>query len=80
MARQQIAVLVDPLRRLLRRGATGNTANMLRKLHAADVARLLDFLSDDQKDTVFTLMLDKAPGRAADLICELDAPVAVRFL
>ena len=48
MARQQIAVLVDPLRRLLRRGATGNTANMLRKLHAADVARLVDFLTDDQ--------------------------------
>ena len=80
MARQQIAVLVDPLRRLLRRGATGNTANMLRKLHAADVARLVDFLTDDQKDTVFTLMLHEAPARAADLICELDAPVAVRFL
>ena len=64
MARQQIAVLVDPLRRLLRRGATGNTANMLRKLHAADVARLIDFLGDDQKDTVFTLMLDEAPERA----------------
>ena len=80
MARQQIAVLVDPLRRLLRRGATGNTANMLRKLHAADIARLIDFLSDDQKDTVFTLMLHEAPGRAADLICELDVPVAIRFL
>ena len=80
MARQQIAVLVDPLRRLLRRGATGNTANMLRKLHAADVARLIDFLGDDQKDTVFALMLDEAPERAADLICELDVPVAVMFL
>jgi len=80
MARQQIAVLVDPLRRLLRRGATGNTANMLRKLHAADVARLIDFLGDDQKDTVFTLMLDEAPERAADLIRELDVPVAVMFL
>ncbi len=80
MPRQQISVLVDPLRRLLRRGATGNTANMLRKLHAADVARVIDFLSDEQQDSVFALMLREAPGRAADLICELDVPVAVGFL
>ena len=80
MARQQTTVLVDPLRKLLRRGATAHAANMLRKLHAADVARLIDLLSDEQKDTVFTLTLREAPGRAADLICELDVPVAVGFL
>ena len=80
MPRQQMSVLVDPLRKLLRRGATGNTANMLRKLHAADVARLVNFLSDEQQDTVFTLMLREAPERAADLICELDVPMAVGFL
>ncbi len=80
MPRPQISVLVDPLRKLLRRGATGNTANMLRKLHAADVARIVDFLSDEQQDTVFALMLREAPGRAADLICELDVPVAIGFL
>ncbi|MCH7825286.1 MAG: prolyl oligopeptidase family serine peptidase [Acidobacteria bacterium] len=80
MPRQQISVLVDPLRKLLRRGATGNTANMLRKLHAADVARLIYFLNDEQQETVFSLMLREAPGRAADLVCELDVPVAVGFL
>ncbi len=80
MPRPQISVLVDPLRKLLRRGATGNTANMLRKLHAADVARIVHFLTDEQQDTVFALMLREAPGRAADLICELDVPVAIGFL
>lgn len=80
MARQKITVLVDPLRKLLRRGATTNTANMLRKLHAADVAQLIDFVSEEQKDTIFTLMLREAPARAADLICELDVPVAISFL
>jgi len=80
MPRQQITVLVDPLRRLLRRGATGNTANMLRKLHAADIARLIDFLSEEQQDTVFSLMLREAPERAAELICELDVAVALGFL
>ncbi len=80
MPRQKVSVLVDPLRKLLRRGAIGNAANMLRKLHAADVARLIGFLSDEQQDTVFTLMLREAPERAADLICELDVPVAIEFL
>lgn len=80
MARQQVAALVDPLRKLLSRGATGHAANMLRKLHAADVARLFDYLRVEQQGTVFTLMLRESPERAADLIRELDVPVAVGFL
>lgn len=80
MARQQVAALVDPLRKLLSRGATGHAANMLRKLHAADVARLFDYLRVEQQSTVFALMLRESPERAADLIRELDAPVAVGLL
>ena len=80
MARPQVSVMVDPLRKLLRRGATGHAANMLSKLHAADVARLIDYLSDEQKTTVFDMMLSEAPQRAADLIREVDREEAVGFL
>jgi len=80
MARQQVAALVDPLRKLLSRGATGHAANMLSKLHAADVARLFDYLRVEQQGTVFGLMLRESPERAADLIRELDVPVAVGLL
>ena len=80
MARQQVAVLVDPLRKLLSRGATSHAANMLRKLHAADVARLLDYLRVEQRQTVFDLMLRESPERAADMICELEVPTAVGLL
>jgi len=80
MARQQVAVLVDPLRKLLSRGATGHAANMLKKLHAADVARLFNYLRVEQRSTVFALMLRESPERAADLICALDVPVAVGLL
>ena len=80
MARQQVTRLVDPLRKLLRRGATGHAANMLHKLHAADVARLMLPLSDEHRATVFGLTLRDAPERAADLISELDRELAVRLL
>ena len=80
MAHQQGGVLVDPLRKLLRRGATAHAANMLSKVHAADVARLMDFFSEDQKEMVFALMMREAPARAADLVCELDREEAVRLL
>lgn len=80
MARQPVSVLVDPLRKLLSRGATGHAANMLSKLHAADVARLFTRLRDEQRATVFELMLRESFERAADMIVELDLPVAVGLL
>jgi magnesium transporter len=80
MARQHVAVLVDPLRKLLSRGAKGHAANMLSKLHAADVARLFDYLRVEQRPTVFELMLRESPERAADLIRELDVSVAAGLL
>jgi magnesium transporter len=80
MARQQVAALVDPLRKLLSRGATGHAANMLRKLHAADVARLFDYLRVEQQGTAFDLILTESAERGANLICELDVPVAVGLL
>jgi magnesium transporter len=80
MARQPVSVLVDPLRKLLSRGATGHAANMLRKLHAADVARLFSYLREDQRPTVFELMLRESPERAAHMIVELDVPMAVGLL
>lgn len=80
MARQRVSVLVDPLRKLLTRGATGHAANMLSKLHAADVARLFAYLREEQRTTVFELMLRESPERAADMIVELDVTVAVGLL
>lgn len=80
MARQPVSVLVDPLRKLLSRGAVGHAANMLSKLHAADVARLFNYLRVEQRTKVFELMLRESAERAADMIVELEVPVAVGLL
>ena len=53
---------------------------MRRQLHAAAVARLFDYRRVEQQGTVFALMLRESPERAADLIRELDTPVAVGLL
>lgn len=79
MARQPVRVLVDPLRKLLRRGARGHVQNMLAKLHAADVARLFDYLNDQECDEVFGLMASEEPGRMAEMVSELSPEDTIRL-
>lgn len=78
--RQRVSVLIDPLRRLLRRGAFGHATNMLSKLHAADVARLLAFLSQDEGDRAFELLFAADPAKAAEVLAEMEPSEAVRLL
>lgn len=72
--------MVDPLRRLLRRGARTHAANLLSKLHAADVARLLSHLAEDESEQVFVLLLAEDPGRAGEVLSELEPAEAVSYL
>ena len=72
MHRQRVSVLVDPLRRLLRRGAKGHVTNMLSKLHAADVARLLVMLTDEESDRAFQLLVRDDSAKAAEVLSELE--------
>jgi magnesium transporter len=80
MHRQRIGVLVDPLRRLLRRGAKAHATNLLSKLHAADVARLLQVLNDEESQQAFSLVLRDDPSRAGEALAELEPSDALRYL
>lgn len=80
MNRQRISVMVDPLRRLMRKGAKAHAANLISKLHAADVARLLLVLGDTESRAVFDLVLAEGPARSAEVLAELDANEAVSYL
>jgi magnesium transporter len=64
----------------MRRGARAHAANLLSKLHAADVARLLSLLGDDEIDAVFDVLLRTDPDRAGDVLAELEATEAARIL
>lgn len=74
------AVLLDTLRKLLRRGASGHLINMLQKLRPADVAPLLSSLPDPERTAVFVQMGEKAPSIAAAILSELHAVPAAELL
>jgi magnesium transporter len=80
VVRQRVTPLVSPLRRLLRRGARAHAANLLFKLHAADVARLISLLDAAEIDQVFDLLLQRDPDRAGDVLAELDDSEAAQIL
>lgn len=80
VVRQRVSPLVSPLRRLLRRGARAHAANLLSKLHAADVARLIALLDRNEIDDVFDLLLQRDPDRAADVLAELEDSEAAQIL
>lgn len=80
MHRPRVSVLVDPFRRLLRRGAKGHAANLLSKLHAADVARLLARLDDAEAEQSFALLYADDSAKAADVLAEMEPQDAVRML
>ena len=78
--RTRVSTMVDPLRRLLRRGARSHAANLLKKLHPADVARLLPHLDHDEALDVFALLLAEDPGQAGEVLTELEPSDAVGYL
>jgi magnesium transporter len=52
---------------------------MLRKLHPADVARLMHYLREEQRSDVFSMMLQQDVSRAADMISELGTDQAIEL-
>lgn len=75
-----ITKLIDPLRRLLRRGARDHASNLVSKLHPADVARLLPRLHADERQQVFSMVLSEDPGRAGEVLSEMELGDAVSYL
>ena len=64
-------IILDSVRRLLRRGAIGNLDRMINKMHPADIAKVLHHLHTAQeKRTVFELI--KVEGKKAWVVSEMD--------
>jgi magnesium transporter len=64
-------MILDSVRRLLRRGAITHLERMLNKMHPADVANVLHHLyTPQEKRTVFELV--KLEGNKAQVLAELD--------
>ncbi len=61
-------ILVESVKKLLRRGATAPLLNMLQKVRAADLAEAFGALSEDERAAAFRLLSEGATGQAAALL------------
>jgi magnesium transporter len=82
MQGRKLEVMIDSLRRLIRRSAHGHIHNMLVKgqWRAVDIFDLFNHLSMSEKNTVFTILVERDKLLAAEVLSEMPPPVGVELL
>lgn len=78
MHNEQITILTTSLKRLLRRGATRQLINILRKTHMADLSLVFKELSPDNQKKLFQLIDE--PEKIGSLFSELDESLFLDFV
>ncbi len=78
MHNEQIKILTASLKRLLRRGATKQLLNIIKKTHMADLSLSFKELSFDNRDKLFALMDDSE--QIGDLFSLLDESLFLKFV
>ncbi len=75
-------VMIDSLRRLIRRTARGHIHNMLVKgqLRAVDIFDLFNQLNGSERLYVFTILVEREKELAAEVLAEMPPPVGVEML
>ncbi len=74
----EITILRDTFRRLLRRRATTNIVKLIDKTHPADLALLFRYFNDIEQDEIFSDL--KESETTAEFLSELDESIAIRLL
>ena len=75
---QKLQMLLDTVRRLVRRGAYPNLAKVLAKSHPADIAHLFSYLAPKEQQVLFNLIEDTET--AASVLSELDHSTGAHLL
>ena len=74
----EITILRDTFRRLLRRRATTNIVKLIDKTHPADLALLFRYFNDIEQDEIFSDLIESE--NTAEFLSELDESIAIRLL
>jgi len=78
MLAQELTVLRDTYRRLLRRHASANLRKLIDKTHPADLAYVYRFLGEEVQATLFQLM--EPSEQTAEFLSELDESILIDLL
>ncbi len=73
-------VLLDSIRRLLRRGATSHLLNLLKRIHPADLPPQLAYLTESEAGEVLRLLVDHDLATAAAVVTGLHPNDAAKKL
>lgn len=74
----RMRILLDMVRRLLRRGAKENLYRILQKTHPADIAHLFRYLSGKEQRTIFDLIDD--PSKAALTLSLAESSTVIQII
>ena len=75
---QKLQILLDTVRKLIRRGASPNLTKVIGKSHPADIAHLFRYLDLKEQKILFNLIED--PETAAYVLSELDHATGAQLL
>ena len=78
MLDQRLKLLLETVRRLIRREAKVNLSNLLRKIHPADIAHLIRYLSSAEGKWMFNLI--ENPHLAATVLREVEQETRISLL
>ena len=80
MPQRKLDVVFDSVKRLMRMGATANLINLLQKQHPADLAQLFSDLPDKERQTAFTLLVERNSKLAMEALSELGPEAGAKLL
>lgn len=80
MYQPNVLVLLEPLRKLLHRGAAKRVVHLLRNMRAVDIARIMNSLSDHDQKTLFSILSAQNTKLAAEILREIYPAVGISFL
>lgn len=78
MLTPRLQVTMETTRKLLRMKAMGKVSKVIEKLHPADIAHILEYLSEGEEKAVLNLIKD--PAVAAEVLSELEWGTAASIL
>ncbi len=78
MLTPKMQITIETTRKLLRMQATGKVANVIKKLHPADLAQIFPYFSEAEQRTIFNLIKD--PAKAAEVLSEIEWVVGAQLL
>ncbi|HHF43458.1 MAG TPA: magnesium transporter, partial [Candidatus Aminicenantes bacterium] len=80
MKGQAQRIVLSSARKFINMGALSRLWNLFKKLHSADIASILNHLTNRERLIIFNVLYEKDQEKAAEVLSELDPEDAAQIL